>query len=467
MLRLFARQFLALTIALSVCCSALADVHHWRPQATPTTQRTTATFSGTYSAADTVTVTIGASDLELTVGTDASTTTIAEEVKQAVNASDTTSQLGDGYFRSAGGKNIATFTEVKAEVNGSVVTFYGTTPGKPVTIAITEDAGSGSVSVSTVQAATGPHHFDNADNWTGGAVPADGDTAWFDSGSVDCKYALDDLRSNTKIVAVRVTTDYTGQIGLNWLNTDGNTTNHYREYRTRALQLYDPNDASPTDLIIETGNHGGIGGRYLFDLASQDFDDVLIRNAGSVKATPSVEIYGGSVANMYVGGGWVVVDPENVAQSSGMTIDALTIGAKVDEQPGQTATRVTFGSLTRWASGGTTVGIYSGDVVFDCPLDTGTPAAALTVHGGHAHLRGDGDLDALTVRGGQFTWTGDGTANAAINVWGGATLDLSGDSRSKSFNGVTMFHSSTLHQGGHSPTLTFSGCLREDCKITE
>ena len=81
--------------------------------------------------------------------------------------------------------------------------------------------------------------------------------------------------------------------------------------------------------------------------------------------------------------------------------------------------------------------------------------------------RGDGDLDNVTVRGGRFSWTGDGTANQSIPVWFGARLDLAGDSRAKTFNGVTGFGGSTINLGGHSPTLSFSGCTREDCTVTE
>ena len=342
---------LFLSLVLLLPSFALADTHHWRPTATPTTQRSTLTFAGTYAATDTVTITVGNSDLVITVGTNASTTAIAEDVKEAINAADTTSKLGTGYFRSAGGQDIPTFTEIEATVDGSVVTAYAKTPGKPFTIAATEDAAAGSVAVSTAQAATGPYHFDNADNWTGGAVPADGDTAYFDAGSGDCKYALDDLRDNTKIVSVIVTTDYTGQIGLDRLNTDASSSaNRYVEYRDRFLELYDPNAASPTDLVIETGNRSGGGGRYLFDLQGQDFDEVLIRNGGNLGPVPNVELHGGSISTLYIGAGWVLVDPDDAGQSAGATIDAVRIGPK---SANLLVPRVVFGRLTRWNSSGT------------------------------------------------------------------------------------------------------------------
>ncbi len=451
------RSFVSLLVLVSFALETRAANVHWRPQAAAQKQRTTATFAGTYSAGDLVTITVGNGNLVLTVGTDASTTAIAADVKEAINASDTTSALGAAYQRTNGGQSIPEFTEILATVSGSIVTIYSKTPGKPITIAMAENAAAGYVTVATPQAATGPNHFDNAANWSGGAVPVSGDVIYFDSGSIACKYGLAELRDNTKICAVIVTTDFTGQIGLDYTNADG--ANRYVEYRDRYLELYDPNDASPTDLTIQTGVGGGAGGRYLFDLQSQAWDDVVIRDAGTIKGAPSVELHGGAWNTLYVGRGWVAVDPDEAGQTAGATIDAVTVG--------KGAGRLTFGPLTRWATAGTPIGIYGGTVIFDCPLDTGVPAAAVTVHDGTVELRGDGDLDALTICRGRFIWSGNGAAQAAINVWGKATLDLSQDSRPKTFNGITLFAGATLHQGGQTPVLTFSGGLRDDCTITE
>lgn len=69
-----------------------------------------------------------------------------------------------------------------------------------------------------VQPGTGPNHFDNADNWSLGRTPADGDRIVFADGSVSCLYGL---QCSTVPTGVDVYRSWTGNLGLSEVREDG------------------------------------------------------------------------------------------------------------------------------------------------------------------------------------------------------------------------------------------------------
>jgi hypothetical protein len=165
----------------------------WIGNALPVQQVTTITIAGTWATGDIATVTMNGKDISITIGTDATTTAVALALQEAISGTDQTG-TGDHTFSVTNGQTIPEFREVTATVASAVLTLTADTlVGKPFTVTTSETTAStdGVVGTpSTTTAATGPHHFDNADNWSTGSVPVDADDIWFDSGSVSCLYAL-------------------------------------------------------------------------------------------------------------------------------------------------------------------------------------------------------------------------------------------------------------------------------------
>ena len=54
-------------------------------------------------------------------------------------------------------------------------------------------AGGDTFTVATAVTPTGPHHWDNANNWDTGSIPANSDDIVFENNDVDCLYGLDAL----------------------------------------------------------------------------------------------------------------------------------------------------------------------------------------------------------------------------------------------------------------------------------
>lgn len=277
----------------------------WTGNAQAIKQVQTITVSGTWALGDTATLTINEKDLTVTVGSDTSTSDIAEILGRAVNGTDDTPGLKNNESRNFNGQEIPEFTEVVASYSSNVLTLTSATAGVPFTVTRSENtAGSGALgAVTTVTAATGPNYLDNTDNWSTGSLPADGDTALFDQGSVSVLYGLTEWRTNTKKISLTKTTDYTGSIGAPAINALG-----YREYRTRRLQLYDGTGVVIVRLTKGVNTSTGSGSIYL-DAASQTLSGLFVDpDAMTVSTTANtVEVVGGSWAGIYPASGSVVL----------------------------------------------------------------------------------------------------------------------------------------------------------------
>jgi hypothetical protein len=210
--------------------------------------------ANTWAPGDTAILTINGKNLTLTVGTTATTTQIASDLTVMVNGG---SANGD-EVRSETGNNVGEFARITAAASGSTVTLTGDDKGVPFTVSVSETtAGDGSLAnLLTDVAATGPHHFDDADNWSGDAVPADGDDIIFDSGNVDCLYGI--AQSSVTPAALVVTRGYSGRIGLPEKNED-EAELPYDEYRQQYLQLGNAADATITTIRIGDGSGAGSG----------------------------------------------------------------------------------------------------------------------------------------------------------------------------------------------------------------
>lgn len=247
----------------------------WLGAAKQVTQVSTITITGTWSAADTVTVTINNIESTITVGSLTTTSQVATTLQQAwegVTLTDTTAAssptIADGGF-----KVIPEFYEVTATVSSNVVTLTARTSGKPVTISVSDTAASGTATHSVTTTATGKWFWDNVDNWSGNTVPVNNDDIVFDTGEVDLRY---NLTTSMQPASVVITQGYTGKIGLAEVNAD-DTSKPYSEYRTKYL-TFSNNSVTCTYTI---GQGDGNGSRRIKIDAGAGQSTVIIHNTAT------------------------------------------------------------------------------------------------------------------------------------------------------------------------------------------
>src|SRR3970040_2704259 len=102
----------------------------WLGRAGAVAEVNTITIALTWAAGDTITVTINAEDLLVTIGTLVTTAQVATTLKQAWEGetfTDTTATVRP----SGGGPDFTEYSEITATVSGSVVTLAGDTAGGP------------------------------------------------------------------------------------------------------------------------------------------------------------------------------------------------------------------------------------------------------------------------------------------------------------------------------------------------
>lgn len=211
----------------------------WTGNAHSVKQISTITIANTWAAADTCTITINGKDLVITCGSTTTTTAlVATAIKEAWMAAgrlDGTSSSSNATSN-FGGQDFGEFREMTATVSSSVVTLVAVTAGKPITLSVAENtAGSGTATLATPQAATGKWHWNNIDNWSGGAVPVNDDVCVFKESDIPCRYGLPD---GTLEVTIEVWRSYTGEVGLPAINRD-EASYPYPEYRQRYVRLDD------------------------------------------------------------------------------------------------------------------------------------------------------------------------------------------------------------------------------------
>lgn len=179
----------------------------------------TITIGGTWAQNDTATIKIGGKLVTYTAG-----------------ASPTTSTVAAGLQALAAASTEATFTESTWTVASAVITSTSIA-GLPITIAVSKSSSSGTITLANTQAATGPNHWDNADNWSTGAVPGNGDDVFIEDADHAFLYGLPTSVTPATLTIRR------GQVGLPEINAGG-----YTEYRTKRAATSSP--------VVQIGDNG-------------------------------------------------------------------------------------------------------------------------------------------------------------------------------------------------------------------
>ncbi|HSG69752.1 MAG TPA: hypothetical protein VLA12_05025 [Planctomycetaceae bacterium] len=428
----------------------------WTGNAIATKQVTTITISGTWAQNDTATLTINGKDLVITIGTLVTTTQVATTIKEAFNGTTLTdtSASASPTIAQGGGAFIPEFNEITATSSAAVITLTAdSTVGKPFTVTVSESTAStdGVVGTpSTTTAATGPHHFDNGDNWDTGNAPVDADDIWFDSGSVDCLYALS--QSAITPTSINVTMNYTGKIGLPEYNSDTSGFT-YREYREKYLNLGVSTDA--TNVAVNIGSGDGQGsGRIKLSLGdSQCTVNVSGTGQTAEQGVPTFLFKGTHASNeLNVTKG--IVGVAFYADDTA-TLATLRIGYQ-ENQAGDSSVRcgagTTLSSATISQSGGSLV--------------TRSNVSAANVDGGTLSHE-SGTMGTLTVSNAVIYYKSNGTCTTGVFRQGGV-LDCRRDMRARTFTNLTFYAASSLFDPSGTITATngfdLSGASVEDLR---
>jgi len=403
----------------------------------------TITVANTWAGADTATVTINGKDLTVTVGSLVTAAQVATSIKQAWEGEAFTDATAS-CVPSGGGVTIPEHSEYTATVSGAVVTLTADAGGIPHTISATEStAGDGTATAANTIAATGPYHFTNADNWSGGSVPVAGDDVVFDAGSTDCRFGLAALTGET-LASVTVDSRYTGRIGNSRLQT--NAVGSYAEYRGEYLA------AGITSLAIGRGS--GLGSPLVKIDGEAVQSTVVVESTGTSgeRGAAAVRWKGTHAANaVNVLSGTVDIAPE-----AGETATVATLRIGSDGAGGPTVRCGAGTSLT-------TAMLYSGE------METRAGLATLNQYGGESRLNA-GNVTTLDLEGGTCRYLGTGTITTISEVAPGATLDFSRDPRGRTVtNAVPVYRGATIldpaktvaWSGGIVPT----GCGLEDVTL--
>lgn len=389
----------------------------------------TITVANTWATSDTATLTINGKDLVLTVGTDATTANVATAIKEMVNG-DTQTGTGDHTFSQTGDK-VGEFSRITATVSSSVVTLTADDLGVPFTLSVSESTGgSGVLTPSNTQDATGPSWWTNADNWSGDTVPVTGDTVVFDGSSdADVLYGLS---TGIQPAEVIVTSDYTGRIGLPKINTD-NATLPYDEYRGDYLAFSNDANTNTTTFTLGDGD-GQQSQRIKFDLADTTAVTINVLGSGEPLETgvPTILLKGTDSATILnVSRGQV-----GIAFYEGESGHLATLRvAYIDNQLGDA--RVVCGGGVDLTNA--TIDISGGVVDIDSTTSSGT----IDILEGEVTLK-SGAHASITVDGGTVYYRSNGTLTALI-VGSDGTIDFTRDQRPRTVSACDIFEGATIN----------------------
>lgn len=299
--------------------------------------------------------------------------------------------------------------EATASTTGAsgVITLTGATAGLPFTVTSSVSGGTGTIGAATqVTAPTGPNHWDNAVNWSGGAVPVNSDDVFLEDSSDAITFGL--AQSAVTLASLNVAASFTGTLGLPEANGAG-----YVEYRATELAV------GATALNVGQGPGQG-SGRLRVNLGSVQTAAIVTRTGASLdgdaqalrlrgtNASNTLEVRGGTVGVAAVGG-------------TSATVATLRVSGG----------RVLCGVGTTL----TTVVQSGGAMTLNSALTT------LTKTGGDCTIQGTGAVGTVTNDAGLVSYMTSGTLSTACRVGSGATLDFSGDLRAKTVTPLVSLHS--------------------------
>ena len=388
----------------------------WRGDAPSVAMVDTYAVGGTWAAADTITFTLNGKSLVLTLGA-TSAASVAAVVAAMVAAWNGAAVTAD-ETRSVLGTAITEFKDATASGTTTPFTLTAATAGVPFgPVTITKSSVSGTIgSVTHATANSGPNDVGLAANYSGGALPINGDTLDIENTTSSLLYHLDAL-SGVTLAALYVNASFTGQIGLPKVNAKG-----YYEYRPDYLEV------GATSVYVGRGGSGTGSGRLKIATGAVQTTLYLDGTGNTVETGVPALLWTGTHASNAL---YATKGSLGLAFFAGETATLATMdvgfqtnrNGDVTIQAGTglswTTLNQTGGSVTL-ASGGTTVSQTGGTLV-----------------------EREGNLTTANVkddRGSQptFVYNGAGTIGT-LNAAGKVTIDLSQSQRACIISAANLY----------------------------
>lgn len=375
----------------------MADVR-WVGKALAVAQVTGWTFGGTWEATDTITVKCNTKTLTISAGS-TTITTIVDTLVTAYNAS-----------------TITEFTEMTASRSGDDFVLTGDTAGVPFTVTLTTADTGGAADAQTIEGSTvdvagvdstacsGPNWWNVAANWSGGAVPSNGDTIWIDGGP-SILYGLD-LSAVTPAAIYII-----GQFGSRGETFGLPKTNaaSYPEYRSDYGVI---TCSGGTPIVINCRS-----GRIKLNCGSGQAAVTVYNTGTSVEVDRAALIWKGtSTSNTFE----MLAGTAEIAPFGGETAALATLR----KSGGSVKCSVGVTTLTTVVNAAGTLSVIS------------NIATSLTMSGGEVTISGSATTASLVITGGTCKYNSSGTITAL--AVGNGTLDMTGDSSAVTSTATTI-----------------------------
>lgn len=325
-------------------------------------QKDTLVFSGTWQAADTVTLTIDNVTLVVTVGTVTAAADVALLVYEAFTGATTFTDATSTMVPQQGGTSIPQMNEIDVSRSSATLTFTSKTAGVSFTMTASRTTGAtGAISYTAgVVAATGKSFFSQQDNWSANTVPVDGDDIVFEQSAQNCSEGLSPAIQPGE---VQHHMTYTGFIGRPNTNAN-NAAQPYSDYRTTHLTFDDNSTVGVYKLGMGTGL-GATGIRLNVGAGQSTF---LVQNSrAAANGIPNILLKGTHASNSLT----------NLNGSVGVGFyagDSTTLATLINgQQEGGNANTVCGPDVTLT---GCTVKLING------MLTTRSAISAVNIHGG-------------------------------------------------------------------------------------
>lgn len=360
-----------------------------------------------YDAATSYRVTINNITVAVAGVTDASGT--ASALKTALQNK---ANSGIGYFR-----------DLSFSVATDTVTITGRSDGAPFTATSSVSGGSGTIgSVATPTPATSKHHWDNADNWSGAAVPVNSDIVVLKDSDVNIRYGLG--QGSVTLTRLEVHDTFTGEIGLQHgafaRSADGSDLDRsLTEYRETHLTIL----CADVRLGASSGERRGSGSAMInLDLGSTASQVEVIGTA--LKAS----IRGGHAVNLLANS--ASTDVHVLSAPGGVGVAAL--------EPGETTTIGDMNVIDRTMTSRVECGV-------------GTTTTNWVQFGGRNKLRAAGTVTKIDVNGGALTTEEQWTATT-VNCNGGVLYANNWRASGTDYIGTLNMNGGTFDAEGNTRT---------------
>jgi hypothetical protein len=413
----------------------------WIGGAAKRAQVQTYLFGGTWEADDIARLVIGNKTVDVTAGSTV-TATVVSTVVTAWNALSAT--------------DYPEFAEITASANTTTLTLTKDTAGEPFTCTITPLEANGSAADAqtiggagvattgtTATTNTGPEDVSVPANWSGGAIPVNGDTAIVDKEGARLKYSL--YQSAITLASLRILAKDV-EVGLPKTKTG---TTPYPEYRPDFWKIGATSSYTNTNSGRLKLDHGSTVVTYEQDASG----------ASRETNVPAVLLKGTHASSVW----HILGGAAGIAFFAGETATLLTLNVN-------RGTNVVCGT-------GCTIGTvnnYGGTLLINSAIATALnhPSA----NGGTTTLEGSGGVSLLTMQSGKCVYNTTGTLAGDTVLGGSAQLTFDEDQKSKSvtepiqiYNSAVVFSdSNAVIDGGAA--LEFHNCLptvrlAPDCDI--